>query len=54
MHDKQSHYSHDPVVEDAAGLVVVRVNVGHGGGDAPCSSYARTQCLAQPTQVNVL
>lgn len=54
MHDKQSHYSHDPVVEDATGLMVVPVSVGYGGGDAPRSSYARTQSFAQPRQVHVL
>lgn len=47
-------YSHYPVVEDATGLVVVRVGVSHGSSDAHCSSRARTQCLTQPALVHIL
>lgn len=54
MHDKQSHYSHDPVVEDATGLHVVLVSAGHGGVDALRSSDAGTESLAQPPRVHVL
>lgn len=47
-------YSHDPVVEDATGLIVVQVGVSHGSSDAHCGSHVRTQCLVQPAHVHVL